>query len=240
MNKKTWIIIVLLAITITACSQPATQPATQPVTQTDIQATISAGIDQTQTAQEAVEPTSAPTNAPTNTPKPTSTPKPTNTPKPTDPPSLGTFSNPLPFGDEVPMKTTDEGITFVIKVEEVIRGDEAWSIIYKANKFNDPPPDGFEAILVKIYIKNTSSAGFLELSKYDSLALATKGNVLDGFFYSPCCLDNAGLVEFDVKLNPSGEHTGWFASAVHIDENSPMLVVGADRSGKGGVYFSLN
>jgi len=138
------------------------------------------------------------------------------------------------------MKTTDEGITFVIKVEEVIRGDEAWSIIYKANKFNDPPPDGFEAILVKIYIKNTSSAGFLELSKYDSLALATKGNVLDGFFYSPCCLDNAGLVEFDVKLNPSGEHTGWFASAVHIDENSPMLVVGADRSGKGGVYFSLN
>jgi len=222
MNKKIWIIIVLLAITITACTQPATQPVTQP----DIQATISAGIDQTQTAQKEV--------------KPTNTRRPTNTPKPTDPPSLGTFSNPLPFGVETPMKTTDEGITFVIKVEEVIRGDEAWSIIYKANKFNDPPPDGFEAILVKIYIKNTSSAGFLELSKYDSLALATKGNVLDGFFYSPCCLDNAGLVEFDVKLNPSGEHTGWFASAVHIDENSPMLVVGADRSGKGGVYFSLN
>ena len=230
MNKKTWIIIVLLAITITACSQPATQPVIQP----DIQATISAGIDQTQTAQEAVEPTSAPTNAPTNTPKPTST------PKPTDPPSLGTFSNPFPFGFEVPMVRTDEDISFVVKVEEVIRGDEAWSIIYKANQFNDPPPDGFEPILVKIYVKNKSSADFLELSIYNSLSLATKGNVLDGWFYSPCCLDSAGLVEFEVKLNPSGEHTGWFASAVHIDENSPMLVVGADRSGKGGVYFSLN
>jgi hypothetical protein len=54
MNKKTWIIIVLLAITITACTQPATQPVTQP----NIQATINAGIDQTQTAQEAAEPTS--------------------------------------------------------------------------------------------------------------------------------------------------------------------------------------
>ena len=138
------------------------------------------------------------------------------------------------------MVRTDEDISFVVKVEEVIRGDEAWSIIYKANQFNDPPPDGFEAILVKIYIKNTSSADFLELSIYNSLSLATKGNVLDGWFYSPCCLDSAGLVEFEVKLNPSGEHTGWFASAVHIDENSPMLVVGADSSGKGGVYLSLN
>jgi len=230
MNKKTWIIIVLLAITITACTQPATQPVTQP----NIQATINAGIDQTQTAQEAAEPTSTPTNAPTSTRRPTST------PKPTDPPSLGTFSNPFPFGFEVPMVRTDEDISFVVKVEEVIRGDEAWSIIYKANQFNDPPPDGFEPILVKIYVKNKSSADFLELSIYNSLSLATKGNVLDGFFYSPCCLDNAGLVEFEVKLNPSGEHTGWFASAVHIDENSPMLVVGADSSGKGGVYFSLN
>jgi hypothetical protein len=76
MNKKTWIIIVLLAITITACSQPATQPVIQP----DIQATISAGIDQTQTAQKAVEPTSAPAIASTNTPIPTE-PEPTKTPE---------------------------------------------------------------------------------------------------------------------------------------------------------------
>ena len=76
MNKKTWIIIVLLAITITACSQPAIQPVIQP----DIQATISAGIDQTQTAQKAVEPTSAPAIASTNTPIPTE-PEPTKTPE---------------------------------------------------------------------------------------------------------------------------------------------------------------
>lgn len=182
--------------------------------------------------------TPLPTDTPvaTNTPKPTSTRRPTNTPRPT----LGTFSNPFPFGAEALMTLTDEGqkVSFNLKVEEIIRGDEAWSIIVRANRFNDPPPDGFEAILVKVYVKNTSSAGFLELKYYD-LALATKGNVLDGWFYSPCCLDNAGLVEFEAKLNPSGEHTGWFPAAVHIDEYTPMLVVGADRSGKGGIYFSL-
>ena len=233
MNKKIWIIIVLFAITLTAC--------TQQVSQSDIQATINAGIEQTQEAQKAVEPTSTATDASTNTPKPTNTRRPTNTPKPTNTPSIGAFNNPVPFGAGPQLTLTNEGekVDFIFRVEEVIRGDEAWSIIYEANKFNDPPPDGFEPLLVKVYVKNTSSAGFLEIKYYD-LAVATKGNVLDGFFYSPCCLDNAGLVEFEVKLNPSGEHTGWFASAVHIDENSPMLVVGADSNGRGGIYFSLN
>ncbi len=214
---------------------------------------IEKAIQETQ-AEEVRLYTSTP--ADTNTPLPTDTPAATNTPKPTNTrrpthtrtstntpkPRLGTFSNPFPFKTGAQMTlTTDEGekVAFMLRVEEIIRGDEAWSIIVRANRFNDPPPDGFEPILVKVFVNNTSSAGFLELNKYTGLALATKGNVLDGFFYSPCCLDSAGLVEFDVKLNPSGEHTGWFAAAVHIDENTPMLVVGADRSGKGGIYFSL-
>ena len=47
-------------------------------------------------------------------------------------------------------------------------------------------------------------------------------------------------IEFEVKLNPSGEHTGWFSSAVNIDKNAPMLVLGPDRSsGKGGFYLAL-
>jgi hypothetical protein len=182
------------------------------------------------------------TNTPvqTNTPLATKTPKPTNTPKPTATPQLGTFSNPFPFGDIAYLEMTSAGevTEFIVKIEEILRGDAAWSVIRQANSFNDAPPTGYEALLVKIYIKNTSSSGFLTIDKYE-LNLSTLGNLISYTTYSPCCLNNAGFVEFDVKLNPQGEFFGWYASAVRIGDESPALVIGADYDGRGGLYFAL-
>ncbi len=142
---------------------------------------IERAIEETQIAKEESY-TSTPSN--TNTPSATDTPAATNTPRPTRTPDSGTFSNPYPLGSYANLVlTTSEGeeVEFKFKVEEVIRGDEAWSVIERANMFNDPPPDGYEVILIKINVKNISSAGFLDIQKYD-LAIATKGNVLDSFF----------------------------------------------------------
>ena len=232
---KKYSIAIIILIILSACG-PSTEQ-------------IARAIEETQAAQEESytatpsrtnTPAATDTPAATETPKSTNTPRPTSTKRPTNTPELGTYSNPFPFGSTASLTMTSEGekVDFHITIEEVIRGDDAWSTIKQANRFNDPPPDGYEAILIKIYVKNTSSTGFLSLDKY-GLALATKGNVIDYGFYSPCCLDSAGFVEFDAKLNPSGEHSGWYAIAVHVDEDSPMLVIGADYSGRGGIYFEL-
>lgn len=206
---------------------------------------IQKAIEQTQIAllqsiTDTPEPTDVP--LPTDTPVPSNTPtrKPTQKPTSTEAPEVGTFSNPFPFGILAPLILTSDGeiINFDLMVEEVIRGDEAWSLISQANMFNDPPPEGYDATLIKIYIANTGASGFLTLDEYD-LDLSTKGNLVDYGLYSPCCLGSAGLIEFDAKLNPSGEHTGWVAFAVRSDDDSPMLVVGADYDGRGGMYFLL-
>jgi hypothetical protein len=224
--RKHWIALFLLLF-ICACSPSAEQ--------------IEKAIQQTQTADvvsftETPQPIYSPTlpNIPKNTPRPTRTKKPTESTK------LGTYEDPFPAGEWVYLTMTSEGETvdFRIKIEEVIRGDEAWEIIKEANMFNEMPPEGYEPILIKISIRNTSPSGFLSLEKYD-ISIATKGNVTSYSFYSPCCIDSAGLVEFDAQLNPTGEHSGWIARAVDIDDASPMVIIGADYNGRGGLYFSL-
>ena len=160
--KKYWMVIIIV-ILLSSCA-PSPEK-------------IEEAIEQTQIAKEkSITSTPSHTNTPaaTNTPEPTNTPTATNTPKT----ELGTFSNPFPFKRRVGLTMTSEGkeISFEFRIDEVIRGEDAWSIIKQANMFNDPPPDGYEAILIKIYVKNISSAGFLILEFFD-LSLATKGNV---------------------------------------------------------------
>lgn len=179
----------------------------------------------------------------TNTPVPTftSTPKRTSTPRPTPTSEDGTFSNPIPYGFLMGMEQSTNGATkvnFDFGVKSVIRGQDAWKIIYRANMFNDAPPAGMEALLVEVYLKVTSTTGFLTLGQYD-ISISSKGRLIDHFTYSPCCLSGAGYTEFDAKLNPGGELTGWIGSMVSIDDNAPLLVVGANYNGSGGVYFAL-
>ena len=224
---KKCVSILFLLTFLCACSPTAEQ--------------IEKAIQQTQTAGvSAFTETPQTVTSPTLPKLPKNTPRPTSTKKPTDAPKSGTYERPFPAGDWVYLTMTSEGETvdFRIKIEEVIRGDEAWEIITEANMFNEMPPEGYEPILIKISIRNTSPSGFLSLDKYD-ISIATKGNVTSYSFYSPCCLDSAGYVEFDAQLNPTGEHSGWIARAVDTDDDSPMVIIGADYNGRGGLYFSL-
>jgi hypothetical protein len=223
-NNRIIIFICILVILLSACAP------SQTVIQTAIASTLTSA------------PTLTPFPSQTNTLFPTFTPTPTrtSTPRPTPTYEMGTFSNPYPFGWDVYLIHTESGETvdITMRVEKIIRGQEAWSIIYRANMFNDAPPSGMEVIMVEIYDKVTSMSGFLSLGRYD-FSIATKGRIIDPYTYSPCCLNNAGYPEFDAKLNPGGELTGWIASMVNIDDNAPLLVLGADYDGRGGMYFSL-
>ena len=84
-----------------------------------------------------------------------------------------------------PVSMSEKVITedWELSVIEVIRGDEAWTMVQEANQFNDPPLDGFEYIAVKLhlryigtkdeatyvdnsYFKTTGSAGILHDSPF--------------------------------------------------------------------------
>jgi len=85
--------------------------------------------------------------------------------------SVGTRSNPLPFGETITVKENiyDDSYNSYeshldITLLESIRGEEAWAIIGKENMFNEPAADGFEYALIKV-------KGFLKESETDDDSL---------------------------------------------------------------------
>ena len=68
--------------------------------------------------------------------------------------------------------------------------------------------------------------------------VVTNGRAIEYFnLPSVCCLDN----EFDdIKILSGGKAEGIMAWPVAIDDKTPMLVIGMDSDGAGGVFFSLS
>jgi hypothetical protein len=168
----------------------------------------------------------------TATPRPT--PQPTNTP---DAPKLGSRDNPYPVGTAAGLEFNDDSqsIPFELTIKEVVRGEPALARIMAANQFNDPPPDGFEFVLLLIEAAYTGADdGVLELNERIT-ASVTNNRIIpygDTFIYSPCCLEP----EFDMQLLAGGVGEGWLALPVAIDDPAPLLLIGAaDR----GVYLAL-
>ncbi len=60
--------------------------------------------------------------------------------------SEGSRQNPYPLGSVVELANWQASVT------QMIRGDEAESLLLAANMFNDPAPDGFEYLLLKLSI----------------------------------------------------------------------------------------
>lgn len=202
-----------------------------------IQSTV---VAQVTASAKAETPYPTYTPLPTYTPYPTFTPvpKPTNTPRPTATPvpDTGTSTNPYNLGETVNMIQGGK-LEFDLTVEEVIRGDQAWAIIKRANQFNDPAPDGMEYVIVKVLAEYTGKdQGTLALEKTD-WKIVTNGRAIDYFdLPSVCCLTN----EFDnIKILAGGKAEGIMAWPVAIDDQNPMLVIGMDSDGDGGVFFAL-
>lgn len=148
-------------------------------------------------------------------------------------PDLGDRDMPNPMGQPVELVMGGE-IEFTMMVLEVIRGDIAFQRIRAANQFNDPPPPGFEFILIYIEISYTGNdRGVLEIGKFD-MSMVTDGRIItydDTFTYSPCCIEP----DFELELLQGGTGAGWVALPVSIDDTEPLLLIG----GSDGIYFSL-
>jgi hypothetical protein len=158
---------------------------------------------------------------------------------PTSTPVMGSISYPVPFGVTATISSFGwQDYDFEISVNQIIRGAEAWNLIYRANMFNDEPLEGMEYILIEVSVKNTSSSVTLELNSFD-FETVSNAQIFDSWYYNVCCLGDVGKTELDITLLPTGSATGWLALPVFIDDLNPMLIMGRDDDAGGGIYFSL-
>jgi hypothetical protein len=106
-----------------------------------------------------------------------------------------------------------------ISLIEVVRGDEAWTMVQKANQFNDPPAEGMEYIAVKIharYIGTTDEAENIDGSSFNTTGSA---NVL---YDLPTVVDPDPSL--DISLYPGGEYEGWAVLQAAKGETGVLLV----------------
>lgn len=151
-------------------------------------------------------------------------------------PELGSFWLPYSIGETAQL-VKGGNLEFEISISKVLRGSDALNFVKRANQFNDPPPKGFEFVVVEVFVKYTGKeSGILELSE-EYWNVVTQGRVFDRFEKpaDPCCLEPP----FEISLLSGGEAKGYMAWAIHQDDPNPLLVFGLSSDGEKGWYFSL-
>jgi hypothetical protein len=107
------------------------------------------------------------------------------------------------------------------QVLEVIHGDEAYDLLMEANMFNDPPGEGLEYMLLEIWAQNLDTMEEAQTIDGSMFHVTADNNILYRYPY---------VVEpdpqFDARLYPGGEWTGWLGFEIGVGEENPMLVFG--------------
>ena len=141
------------------------------------------------------------------------TPAPTTTPQPTAVPQGQSRTNPLPNNGTISLPNWD------VRVLDLIRGDQAAQQILDEFPSNDPPPTGWEYILIRYHIRSKIDSDEEEL-----LGLHLTGNA-NTLYYS----FNNSLIPIDPILSNSmrggEENEGWEAYIVRQGESDLLLVL---------------
>lgn len=205
-----WLITILVIASLACGNSPEATNQNQP---DDAAANVAAPNEAEPIANEtgSEDATDQPAE-PTATPAPTNTPEPTPTPTPL--PIGLSRSNPYPRSELVAAPNWD------IQVLDVIRGEEAWTMIQSANQFNDPAPEGMEYVLISIHAKSTyddSEEHSIGRSDFN----LTGDNLIS---YGP-----ASVVvpdpELDGRVFTGGEAEGWVPFLVAQGEGNLILVL---------------
>jgi hypothetical protein len=152
--------------------------------------------------------------------------------------SLGR-SNPAPIGTTVTFTKKDimDDYQANFNIEQVVRGDEARTMIQQANQFNDAPAEGYEYMLVKITVgitKNAKADATVDINGVSFKLVSSSGKDYDVVI----------VVEPDPKLDANlyagASNTGWAAFQVKTDDTNPLLTFGRNYDGTGGAWFKTN
>lgn len=120
---------------------------------------------------------------------------------------------PVPLGE---MAITED---WEVSVVEVVRGEEAWTMIQAAAAFNEPPREGKEYVAVKVhlrYIGTEDEAVMMWGDAFESTGSANVQYDLPAFF--------APAPQLGAELYPGGETEGWVTDQVAVGETDIMLV----------------
>ena len=122
-----------------------------------------------------------------------------------------------------------------IQVMEVLRGDEAWDALLAASEWNDPPAEGMEYILLRIYARNLSKTEKAQEVDGNMFHVTADNNILYRYAYL-----TEPEPELDAYLYPGGEWTGWLTYEIGVGEENPVLVMGnAYDLDEGGRFLAL-
>ena len=179
--------------------------------------------------------TQVPTVAPV-APPPTYTSLPTRTPRPTPTPTpqMGQRSRPIPFGESFALEV-GSGKEVYLSFTQVLRWKKAWQKVKKASRTNGRPPEGMKYLLAfaEVEFNEGPSDEAMQLSR-DDFQMVTNNQTLE---------PPAGVVDpkprFDISILPGSRASGWMTWTVFEDGESPLLVIGMDENGSGGIYFEL-
>jgi hypothetical protein len=123
-----------------------------------------------------------------------------------------TRANPVPLGE------VGSAAQWNIQVLEMQRGDDAWDALFTASEWNDPAPEGFEYVLVKVSAMRT---GDNESKTIGSIDFAITGS--EAVLHEMVYLTNPEP-ELDAELLPGGTTEGWLSFAVWQGEDNLILV----------------
>ena len=123
-----------------------------------------------------------------------------------------------------------------IQLSEIIRGDEAWKRLNDANIFNEPPPPGFEYMIIDVRFEHlTGPTEDTQYRIYESLftLVSSEGRDYDRQYLS------APSPTLDASLYPGASAQGWVAVMVATHDLDPLLTFGREYSGRGGLWWRL-
>jgi len=136
---------------------------------------------------------------------------------------------------EIPGVSTAYNV--VISVSQVIRGALAWVKLENLNMNNKPPPDGYDYILAKVrfeYLKGP----YGQTSSYDVYSDWFTAVSASGEDYA-----NPKIVGPTPTMNkllyPGEILEGWLVLQVSQADAKPLLTIGRNAEGKGGLWFKL-
>jgi PKD repeat protein len=148
-------------------------------------------------------------------------------------------SDAVPVGSSVVFEDDDYFLgEYMINmtVVEIIRGEDAWTLIDAANMFNDEPEEGHEYILVLINVAFLGSEYpeiRFDISTYSFEVISEGGSDYDvPFIVEP-------WPSFDVEMYAGASFSGWAAFEVEMGDDRPLLSYGTDYLGRGGMWFQL-
>jgi len=153
-----------------------------------------------------------------------------------DPTTPSSLANPYPLNisQTIVVKDYSDDYTAQVTVKQIIRGQEAWTMINERNRFNSKPKEGYEYILAKISVKLLDIAGgkALDLNGNFDFELVSQ----NGKTYDSTSVVNPDP-DLDSSLYKGAFSEGWSAFLVKTDDTKPVLSYGTKYDGSGGIWF---